>query len=170
VLERRDEGELDALALLVSRLRTGEPGLDAEPLIGIGLRVVRDGATYERVTYRKVRVGPNVKRVVEQVIGVRDPAAALGTIRNLTFDDVTAPTFTKRASNWTWYTQFRPARPRLVATVNAFERADELHAIDGLRLKGLVVNGQHLRDAATARRVANLSVGQCVRNATFESR
>jgi hypothetical protein len=30
VLERRDEGELDALALLVTRLRTGEPVLEAE--------------------------------------------------------------------------------------------------------------------------------------------
>ena len=37
VLERRDEGELDALALLVARLRTGEPVLEAQPLIGIGL-------------------------------------------------------------------------------------------------------------------------------------
>src|SRR5215204_5411440 len=37
VLERRDKGELDALALLVTRLRTGESVLEAEPLVGIGL-------------------------------------------------------------------------------------------------------------------------------------
>ena len=37
VLERRDEGELDALALLVARLRAGEPVLDAQRLIRIGL-------------------------------------------------------------------------------------------------------------------------------------
>ena len=36
VLERRDEGETDALALLVARLRTGEP-VEAEHLVGIGL-------------------------------------------------------------------------------------------------------------------------------------
>ena len=51
--------------------------------------VVRDGATYDHVTFREIRVGRNVDHLVEQVIGVRDPAAALGVIRDLTFDDVT---------------------------------------------------------------------------------
>ncbi len=130
--------------------------------------VVRDGATYDRVTFRTVHVGPNVDHLVEQVIGSRDPAAALGVIRNLTFDDISAPTFRKPASNWTWYAQFRPARPGPRDTVNVFEGADEAHAVDGLRLSGIIVNGQHLRDAATARRVANLTVGPHVRNVTFE--
>ena len=59
-------------------------------------------------SFRTVRIGPNVDHLVEQVIGVRDPAAALGVIRDLTFDNVTAPTFVTPASNWTWYAQFRP--------------------------------------------------------------
>ena len=37
MLERGDERELYALALLISRLGTGEPVIDAESLIGIGL-------------------------------------------------------------------------------------------------------------------------------------
>jgi hypothetical protein len=130
--------------------------------------VVRDGATYDRVTYRRIRVGPNVGHLVEQVIGVRDPAGALGVVRNLTFDDVSAPSFVKPVSNWTWYAQFRPSPPRVGAAVNVFEGADEAHALEGLRLRGIVVNGQHLRGAATARRVANLTIGPHVRGVTFE--
>ena len=74
----------------------------------------------------------------------------------------------KPASNWTWYAQFRPARPGAGTTVNVFEGADETHAVEGLRLRGIAVNGQHLRDAATARRVANLTIGRHVRGVTFE--
>jgi hypothetical protein len=130
--------------------------------------VVRDGATYDRVTYRKVHIGPNVSHLVEQVIGVRDPAAALGLIRDLTFDDVSAPTFTKPASNWTWFVQYRPARPGPRPSVNVFEGADESHAVENLKLRAIVVNGQHLRDAGSARKVANLTVGPYVRNLSFE--
>jgi hypothetical protein len=130
--------------------------------------VVRDGATYERVTFRRIRVGSRVDHLVEQVIGVRDPAAGLGAVRNLTFDDVTASAFERPASNWTWYAQYRPGRPGPDTMVPAFEGADERHAVDGLRLRGFVVNGRRLTDAETARRVANLTIGPNVRGVTFE--
>jgi polygalacturonase len=130
--------------------------------------VVRDGATYERVTYRAIEVGPHVDHLIEQVIGVRDPTAALGVIRNLTFDDVSAPSFVRPSGNWTWYAQFRPTRPGPGTAVPVFEGADEAHPVEGLTLKHVVVAGQHLHDAATARRVANLSVGPHVRDVTFE--
>jgi polygalacturonase len=130
--------------------------------------VVRDGATYERVTYRGIEVGPHVDHLIEQVIGVRDPSAALGAIRNLTFDDVRAPSFVRPGSNWTWYAQFRPTRPGPGRAVPVFEGADEAHPVEGLTLKNVVINGQHLHRAATARRVANLSVGPYVRDVTFE--
>ena len=130
--------------------------------------VVRDGATYERLTYRAIEVGPHVDHLIEQVIGMRDPAAALGAIRDLTFDGVSASSFVKPPSNWTWYAQFRPARPGSGTAVPVFEGADEAHQVEGLRLKDIVVNGQPLRDAATARRVANLTVGPYVRGVTFE--
>ncbi len=130
--------------------------------------VVRDGATYERVTYRSIEVGPHVDHLIEQVIGGRDPAAALGVIRDLTFDDISAPSFVRPASNWTWYAQFRPTRPGPGTAVPVFEGADEEHAVEGLTLKHVVVNGQHLRDAATARRLANLSVGPYVPDVVFE--
>jgi hypothetical protein len=130
--------------------------------------VVRDGATYDRLTFRNVRIGPNVDHLIEQVIGVRDQAAALGVIRHLMFDNVTAPTFRTPASNWTWYAQFRPGRPGPGTTVNVFEGADEMHAVEGLTLKALVINGQHLHDAATAERVANLTIGPHVRDVIFE--
>ena len=130
--------------------------------------VVRDGATYERLTFRNVRIGPNVDHLIEQVIGVRNQAAALGVIRDLTFDNVTAPTYVAPASNWTWYAQFRPGRPGPGTAVNVFEGADETHAVEGLTLRGLIVNGQHLQDAATAQRVANLTIGPHVRDVIFE--
>jgi hypothetical protein len=130
--------------------------------------VVRDGALYDRLAYRRIRVGPNVDHLIEQVIGFREPAAALGAIRDLTFEDVVAPAFAKPASNWTWYTQFRPARPQPGAVVDVFEGADEAHAIEGLRLKGFVVNGQRIGDAASAVEVANLTVGPHVRDVTFD--
>jgi polygalacturonase len=130
--------------------------------------VVRDGATCERVTYRAIQVGPHVDHLIEQVIGVRDPAVALGVIRDLTFDDVSAPSFARPVSNWTWYAQFRPNRPGPGTAVPVFEGADEAHPVEGLTLRNVVVNGQHLHDAATARRVANLSFGPYVRDVTFE--
>ncbi len=101
------------------------------------------------------------------MIGVRDPAAALGQIRDLTFEDVSAPVYAKPAGNWTWYAGFRPARPGPGDEVNVFEGADQAHAVDGLRLEGFVVNGQRLGDAATARSVAGLTIGPHVRNVTF---
>ena len=52
--------------------------------------------------------------------------------------------------------------------MSVFEGADEQHAVEGLTLKGLVVNGQHLHDGATAQRVANLTVGPHVRDVIFE--
>lgn len=125
--------------------------------------VVRDGATYDRITYRHIHVGPHVEHLIEQVIGVRDPHAALGAIHALTFDGVIAPSFVKPTSNWTWYTQFRPSPPAGGAAVNVFEGADERHAVDGLTIRGLLVNGQHLRSASTAEEVANLSIGPHVR-------
>ena len=130
--------------------------------------VVRDGATYERVTYRGIEVGPRVDHLIEQVVGLRHPTAALGVIRDLTFDDVSAPSFARPASNWTWYAQFRPTRPGHGAAVQVFEGADEAHRVEGLTLKHVVINGHHLRDVATARRVANLSVGPYVRDVSFE--
>jgi hypothetical protein len=130
--------------------------------------VVRDGATYERVTFGRVRVGPNVDHLIEHVIGFRDPRVALGVIRDLTFDEVAAPTFRRPSSNWTWYAQFRPSQPGPGAEVNVFEGADETHAVDGLRFKGFVVNGHHLGDATAAGRVANLTIGPHVRNVIFD--
>ena len=66
---------------------------------------------------------------------MRDPAAALGVIRHLTFDGVSAPSFIKPPSNWTWYAQFRPARPGSGTAVSVFEGADEAHPVEGLRPK-----------------------------------
>ena len=130
--------------------------------------VVRDGATYEHVAFRRIEVGPRVGHLVEQVIGVRDPAAALGSIRDLAFEDVRAADYRPPPSNWTWYAQFRPGRPRPGEAVNAFEGADPEHAVDGLRLAGVVVNGEHLHDLATAARVAGLTIGPHVRRVTFD--
>ncbi len=130
--------------------------------------VVRDGATYDRVTFRGIRVGAGVEHLVEQVIGVRDPDAALGSIRDLAFEDVTAPAYEPPASPWTWYAQFRPSRPAEGAAVPVFEGADEGHAVEGLRLSNVVVNGVRLRDAATAARVAGLTIGEHVRDVSFD--
>jgi polygalacturonase len=130
--------------------------------------VVRDGATYDRITFRGVRVGHNVAHLVEQVIGVRDPEARLGSVRDLTFDDVTAPDFARPESNWTWYAQFRPGRPGADVDVDVFEGADDDHAVDGLRIKDVVVNGWRLDGPEIAREVANLTIGPHVRNVGFE--
>jgi polygalacturonase len=130
--------------------------------------VVRDGAVFEDVSFRHIRVGPRVDHLVEQVIGVRAPQAAFGAIRRLTFDDVKAPAYAPPASNWTWYAQFRPDRPAPDARVDVFEGADDLHAVDGLTIRDMVVNGVHLSDAAVARDVAGLTIGPHVRNVSFE--
>jgi len=131
--------------------------------------VVRDGATYEGLTFRRIRVGPNVDHLVEQVIGVRAPQAALGAIHDLTFEDIEAPTYAPPASNWTWYAQFRPGRPEHGSVVPVFEGADARHAVDGLRLKDVSVGGRPIRDAASAAEIANLTFGPHVRNVSFES-
>ena len=131
--------------------------------------VVRDGARYERLTFRSIRVGPHVDHLIEQVIGVRAPRADLGTIRDLTFEGITAPAYGKPASNATWYTQFRPHAVSPAGPVHVFEGADEAHQVQGLRLKDVVINGKPIRDAGAARRVAGLSIGPYVRDVTIES-
>jgi hypothetical protein len=130
--------------------------------------VVRDGATYKRIAFRGIRVGPGVDHLVEQVIGVRDPAAALGAIHDLAFEDVAAPDSRPPASNWTWFAQFRPDRPAEGDDVDMFAGADATHALDGLEFRSFIVNGERLVDAETARRVANLTIGANVRNVTFD--
>ena len=73
--------------------------------------VVRDGAVYERIAFRRITVDRAVDHLVEQVIGVRDPAADLGVVRDLSFEDIVAPAYPPPPSAWTWYAQFRPGRP-----------------------------------------------------------
>jgi polygalacturonase len=124
--------------------------------------VVRDGATCERVAFRRIHVDRDVDHLVEQVIGVRDPGAALGSIRDLSFEDVNAPAYRVPASGWTWYAQFRPGRPGPEEPVPVFAGADATHAVDGLRLRNVVVNGRRLTDVDRAREVAGLTVGPFV--------
>jgi len=130
--------------------------------------VVCDGATYDGVAFRRVEVGPDVDHLVEQVIGSRDGTGGLGHLQDLALEDIAAPSFTPPASNWTWYAQFRPARPQPGTEVDVFEGADEAHAVDGVTLRRLVVNGRHLRTAAEAQQVANLTIGNHVRRVSFE--
>jgi polygalacturonase len=130
--------------------------------------VVRDGATYEGLAFRGLEVGPNVAHLIEQVIGVRDPEAALGRIRDLSFEDVSAASYQRPASNWTWYAQFRPGRPSPDEDVNVFEGADAANAVDGLVLRRVVVNGHHLRNRDDAAAIANLTIGSYVRRVRFE--
>ena len=130
--------------------------------------VVCDGASYEGVAFRRVEVGPDVDHLIEQVIGSRNGTGGLGHIHDLAFDDIAAPSFTPPASNWTWYSQFRPSRPEPGAEVDVFEGADEAHAVDGLSLRRLVVNGRPLRTADEARTVANLTIGKHVRRVSVE--
>jgi hypothetical protein len=130
--------------------------------------VVRDGAAYERITFSGIRVGPRVRHLVEQVIGVRDPDADLGSIRDLRFEHVTVPEYAPPAGAWTWYAQFRPTRPTAGEDVPVFEGADPAHAVDGLRFRDVVVNGTRLADAATAARVAGLTIGDHVRDVSFD--
>ena len=107
--------------------------------------VVRDGAAYERIAFRDIFVDRDVDHLVEQVIGVRDPER--GSARSATSR---SRTWRRRTTGcppgaWTWYAQFRPGRPA-GRRVPVFEGADADHAVDGLRLRSLVVNGRPLVD------------------------
>lgn len=126
--------------------------------------VVRDGATVERVAFRRITVDRGVDHLVEQVIGVRDPERRLGAIRGLAFEDVIAPDYEVPASAWTWYAQYRPGRPRAGSEVPVFEGADDGHQVEGLRLRNVVVRGQRLASAEAARDVAGLTIGDHVRD------
>jgi polygalacturonase len=131
--------------------------------------VVRDGALYDKVAFRNIHVDRGVDHLVEQVIGVRDPEAALGSVRGLAFEDVTAPSFVKPASNWTSYAQFRPTRPAAGSpNVPVFEGAGADHPLDGLLFRNVVVNGVHLTSADVARTVAGLAIGPFVTGVVFE--
>jgi hypothetical protein len=131
--------------------------------------VVRDGAIYDKVAFRKIHVDRAVDHLVEQVIGVRDPDAALGVVRGLVFEDVTAPSYVKPASNWTWYAQFRPTRPKEgAANVPVFEGASATYPLDGLLFRNVVVNGTHLTSAATATSIAGIGIGPFVTGVVFE--
>ncbi len=75
--------------------------------------VGRDGATYESVTHRAIEVGLHVDHLIEQVIGVRDPAAALGVIRHLTFDWRQRALVHQATEQLDVHAQFRPRPTRL---------------------------------------------------------
>ena len=128
--------------------------------------VVRDGATLERVAFRGIRVGPGVDHLVEQVIGIRDPHADLGVIRDLILDGIDAPDYVVPERAWTWYAQFRPGRPGPDADVPVFAGADPTHAVDGLRLRDVSVRGTRLTDVASAAN-AGLTIGPFVRDVRF---
>ena len=49
-----------------------------------------------------------------------------------------------------------------------FAGADPDHAVDGLSLRGVVVNGRLLVDEATAAEVAGLTIGDHVRGVSFD--
>jgi hypothetical protein len=129
--------------------------------------VVRDGAAYDRIAFQGIRVGPRVKHLVEQVIGVREGVRQrLGRIEGLSFEDVEALEFVRPATNSTWYAQFRPGGTS--EPVAVFQGADDLHAVGGLLLRRVVVNGFHLADRATAERIANLTIGPFVEGVVIE--
>jgi hypothetical protein len=155
--------------------------------------VVRDGATYERIAFRDIRVAPGVRHLIEQVVGIRDGRAQalglpmLGRIEQLMFEDIDAPGFTPPASNRTWYTQFRPGDAGGDASGDAaegaggdaggdvakgavavFAGADAAHAVRGLVLRNVVVRGERLRDREAAARVAGLTIGPHVDDVTIE--
>ena len=126
--------------------------------------VVRDGAALRRIAFRDIRVGPGTAHLVEQVIGLRpggDPQ--LGSIDDLRFEDITVEGYPRPDSNRTWYAQFRPADSGAV-----FQGGDEGHRLRGLTLRRVVVDGVRLVDAATADRVANLTLGPFLDNVQFE--
>lgn len=130
--------------------------------------VVRDGASYEDVTFRGIHV-EGVDHLVEQVIGVRDPHRDLGRVRRLSFVDIDVPSYTLPSSHWTWYAQFRPSAPKEGAPdVNVFEGADPEQGVAGLRFANVVVNGHPLRSADDAVTYAGMTIGPNVSGVTFE--
>lgn len=131
--------------------------------------VVRDGAAYSRLSFRDIRVGPGVTHLVEQVIGVRSGRKKiLGTMEQLTFENIDAPFYERPASNWTWYAQFRPDAPAMYGDVPVFRGADATHAVRGLTLRNIIVGGARLTDRAAAERVANLTIGPFVDGVVIE--
>jgi len=130
--------------------------------------VVRDGANYQDVSYKTIGVHDNVTHLFEQVIGVRDGNKVnLGTINNLVFDGIDAERFVKPASNWTWYSQFRPDHPTSGSTaVKVFEGADAAHAVAGLTLKNLTINGTPVETADAALQLGNISFGDFISGLT----
>jgi len=131
--------------------------------------VLRDGADFSDVVYKNIRVGARVGHLIEQVIGVRDGRTkVLGTITNLTFDNIDAPELARPNSNWTFYDSFRLDHPREGnPDVKVFAGANDTNALDGLTLTNIRVRGVRLTDAATAAAQANLTVGPFVRNVTI---
>ena len=130
--------------------------------------VVRDGAAYRRIAFRDIRVAPGVPNLIEQVIGLRQGhQPTLGTLDQLLFENIDAPDFERPANNWTWYAQFRPGAAT-GGPVPVFQGADASHALHGLILRNVVVNGIHLRTRAMAEEVANLAIGPFVTDITFE--
>ena len=139
--------------------------LEANRAISI---VVRDGATYSHVVFKDTRVGPGVEHLIEQVIGLRGGRqTVLGHIEDLVFENVQAPDYKRPKSNRTWYAQFRPGSVTC-DEVPVFQGADAEHAVKGLHLRNVVVNGVRLTDRAIAEKVANLQIGPFVEDATFE--
>ncbi|HVE85714.1 MAG TPA: glycosyl hydrolase family 28 protein [Myxococcales bacterium] len=131
--------------------------------------VVRDGATYSRIAFRDIRVGPGVSHLIEQVIGLRSGRKkVLGSVEELSFENVQAPFYEPPPNNWTWYAQFRPGAPAMYSDVPVFQGADAAHAVRGLRLRDVVVNGTRLVDRATAEKAANLTFGPFVEGLVIE--
>ena len=85
----------------------------------------------------------------------------------LSFENIAAPDYERPTSNRPWYPQFRPGAEDS-GEVTVFQGADAAHALRGLRLRKVTVAGVPLRDAATAARVANLTVGPFVEEVAFE--
>jgi len=130
--------------------------------------VVRDGATYERLAFCRIRAGPGVKHLVEQVIGVRPgEGRGLGRIEHLLFEDIEAEDYAKPNDHATWYAQFRPASAQ-GGEVPVFQGADGQNAVRGLVLRNVSLNGQRVRDRASALEVAGLSIGPFVEDVTIE--
>jgi Glycosyl hydrolases family 28 len=128
--------------------------------------VVRDGAAFSDILYKDIRVGVGVKHLIEQVIGERaGKTRMLGSITNLTFENIDAPGWTKPASNWTWYAQYRPDHPKEKdLAVMAFAGADAKNALDGLTLRNVRIGNVVLRDKTMAAQLAGLTIGANVAN------
>ena len=146
--------------------------------------VVRDGHDMSDVTFKNIRVRSGVTHLVEQVIGIRatpdnpHPTCAdpnqCGTIKNLTFQSITAPAgeFKRPASNWTWYMQFRPDNPQQGdPSAKAFQgalkgqrgsgKSPDSNALTGLALIDVDIANVPLKGNGAkqeAEQVANLSI------------